>query len=101
MNHERAALAASAQQLSETSAITVQTSPSTSSWRGTWPRPGSANWGSTAAKKTVVLGLLSPTTKACQVTRRGETPAVAPGGGEPDAAARRRLRMVWTPRYTR
>ena len=42
-------------------ATTAKITPRTSICSQTLPRPGSTNWGSSAAKKTIVFGLVSPT----------------------------------------
>ena len=57
------------------------------------------NCGSTAAKKTMLLGFDAPTTNPSRRTRAVRPPSV--GGVSSTPETRRRCRMVWTPRHTR
>src|SRR6266516_781008 len=61
-NQSLAVPAATAQVLSDSSAIATNTSPNTSSCSDTWPASGATNCGSTAAKNTADFGLVTPTT---------------------------------------
>jgi hypothetical protein len=60
-NQSRAAPEAIAQVLSDRSAITTQTTPSSASCSVTWPCERSTNWGSTAVKMISPLGFVAPT----------------------------------------
>src|SRR5713226_6918557 len=69
-SHERAVPAARAQVLSYSMAMAMNIAPSSSICSGTWPAARSANWGSTAAKNTMDLGLVKPTTNPSRRIRR-------------------------------
>jgi len=96
--HARAVPAATAHVLSHTTAMAANTVPSSSIWSGTWPAGASTNCGSTAAKKTIAFGLLTPTTKPS----RSSTPVVLRSTSACRAApSERRCRTACTPRKTR
>src|SRR2546430_1603264 len=65
-NQSRAVAATRPHTLSESTAMRLKTRPSSSIWAVTWPLSRSTNWGSTAAKNTIVLGLATPTAKPSQ-----------------------------------
>jgi hypothetical protein len=91
----RAALAASAQTESQISASTMNTTPSSNSWSGIEPAVKSTNWGSTATKKAIVLGFVTPTMKPSPSWRQCERVATWPFTA---AAASARCRIAWMPR---
>ena len=98
VNQLRAVAAATAHMLSEISAIPQKMPPSATICSGTCPAARLANWGSTAAKNTIALGLVAPTTKPSRSIR-----PVLLGGTVPvriDASDLRCL-IAWMPRKIR
>ena len=96
-NHRRAEPATVAQRLSEATARAPNARPRASTC-GAAGAPASTNWGRNATKKTIVLGLLAPTTNpvrsACPVRSGGLVPVSRA------VRASERWRMAWTPSQT-
>ncbi|MCY1245115.1 hypothetical protein D9M72_582340 [compost metagenome] len=96
-NHWRAVPAASAQMLSDTSAISRNTAPRLASCSGIPPAEYSTNWGSTATKNTSDFGLVEPTMNPCRRTRKVE----AEREGSAAVVLLPWCLMAWIPRNTR